>query len=117
MLYFLDKSLPRKKTILQALVIVFGVGLYHVRKSCRFLGLKPNLPWDFLSNKQKTLLLEFLDFEKGVPKGIALKHFVRKKNLDLKLIQNYRGVRLASGLPVRGQRTKTNRKTAKRLNK
>lgn len=114
---FLETKLSGKRSIFQILLTNFGIGLSQAQKICRFFGFKPNLFWHALSNKQRTYLIEFFSKEKKRLIGEELAHSLKERKTFLVSIQNFRGIRIFSGLPVRGQRTKTNKKTAKKLNR
>jgi len=113
MLHTINIKSQTKKSIFQVISCVFGIGKSQTQKAIRFFGYKPSLAWKSLSNKKRTLLLDFFDFNKGI--GLLKQLEERKKFLVS--IYNFRGSRLRAGLPTRGQRTKTNRKTAKKLNR
>lgn len=113
MLRKIDVKLQIKKTVFQVVSWVFGLGKYKIEKAFRFFGYKPNLLWKNLSNKKKTAFLDFLAFYNN----LQLQELVKKRKNLLISINSFRGSRIKTGLPTRGQRTKTNRKTAKKLNR
>ena len=113
MFHKIDVKLQIKKSVFQFISCVFGIGKYKTQKAIRFFGYKPNLYWKNLSNKKKASFIDFFDSSNNK----QLIEQVKKRKNFLVSINNFRGSRLRSGLPVRGQRTKTNRKTAKKLNR
>lgn len=115
LLLFLQKK--QKSTLQKKLNLVFGVGLFQLKKMCFKFGLKPALLWEILNNKKKNSLWDFLFHDSSQLKDERLKFFYRE-NLQKKLkVRNNKFLRLFHGLPVRGQNTKNNAKTAKKLNK
>lgn len=69
----------------------------------------------FLEKKRENAIKYLFDAQ-----ALAFYNFLmlnKKINVFLKNNSNYKVMRLASGLPIRGQRTHTNSKTARRLNK
>ena len=73
------------------------------------LSVASNLSPGILRKIQKVRINNFFD-------EIELRKFVQSNLLKKIRIRCYEGVRLSQGLPVRGQRTKTNRYTARKLN-
>ncbi len=107
-------TLPYKKKVIYSLMRLYGIGLFRAKKICRDLGLPPQISIENLTEFQKFAIADKIKSE-----------FVVEGKLEeqMKEIKNYyksngsiRGYRLRTGLPVRGQRTKTNAKTARRLN-
>lgn len=117
MLRFLDTQFSNKKTIFQVLSEILGIGLFQAQRICRRFGLKSNLYWNVLSNRQKSFLVEYLLKEKKELKDSVLAQHNSERRKFLASVRCFRGIRLTSGLPVRGQRTRTNKKTAKKLNR
>lgn len=114
MVYILESKLPENKSIYFALRYIYGIGKNKSFLICKKLGFSPNLKVKFLSpskTKQILKLIESLHFvvANNLKKSILLKkqHLVN--------IKSYRGLRRKKGFPVRGQRTHTNAKTAKKI--
>lgn len=96
---------------------IIGIGDFRSVGFCRELGFKANSKTSYFTNKQKATLVNYIeDYSKISINDTIVKH--TNDNIQ-KLIDNrsYRGLRHRNGLPVRGQRTHTNRKTARKLNK
>ena len=93
----------------------FGINVFQLNKACRIFGYKPFLKWGFLKSK-KTTLKAFFEKDLFQVKSNHLKESITKSISRLVLIRCHRGVRMRLSLPVRGQRTKTNKKTSKKLN-
>ena len=107
------RPLPPSKTVLHALPLLFGLGLSRSREICRTLGLPPALRVAELTASQEAALARLLKEHYTVASKLE-----EQQKVD---IQRYmsnssqRGYRLRTGLPVRGQRTHSNGKTARRL--
>ena len=103
-------NLAPKKQIFIALTSVYGVGVSSARRICASIGLDSMLrvmdltdqQVDSLRNEMSGMLLEG-DLRREVTMNI-------KRLID---IGSYRGIRHKKGLPVRGQRTRTNARTRK----
>ena len=90
---------------------VEGIGKTYSTKICKVLGFSSNLKVENLSKEQVNKLvftIESLDIKLSSDLK-KLKVSVIKKLISIK---SYRGLRINQGLPVRGQRTHTNSKTA-----
>ena len=101
---------PREK-VLRGLV---GLGQVRSVALCRRLGLLPSTPWALLTGPQrKAVEAEALQLPEV---GEALVRAHRRRIRATRATGSVRSIRRRRGLPVRGQRTKTNAQTAKRLN-
>lgn len=103
-------DLPNQKRIDIALQAIFGVGPHVAKKIVEFAKLDPNMKAADLDPNQVNEIRKALDqynVEGDLRREIALNI---KRLVDLGC---YRGVRHRKGLPVRGQRTKTNSRTRK----
>ena len=69
----------------------------------------------FLLKKRQNSLKYLIEFQTQSFQNLLI--LKRKTNIFLKNINSYKGVRLELSLPLRGQRTHTNSKTARKLNK
>jgi small subunit ribosomal protein S13 len=94
------------------LTSLFGLGHKSTKKICIFLGIKYSSNFSSISSEKLLFLQTYLSSFKLES---DLKRFVSGRRQDLIKLQSYRGLRLSQGLPSRGQRTKTNAQTAKRL--
>ena len=104
-------DLPREKRIEYGLTYIFGIG--H-KTSCDILaatGVNPDTRVKDLSEDDVSKLREYID------KNLTVEGDLRRNNaFDIKRlieIGSYRGLRHRKGLPVRGQRSKTNAPTRK----
>ena len=113
MLYLLETNLPDQKSVFFALTKVYGIGQNTAFSICKKLGFSMNLKIKDLSSEQITEMLQLID-----SLDLLLNNDLKKlKSLALKnllSIKSYRGLQRVRGLPVRGQRTHTNAKSAKK---
>jgi len=113
MLYLLETNLPDQKSIFFALLKVHGIGREMAFSLCKKLGFSINLKVKNLSQEQITEMLQLVE-----SLNLSLNNELKKlKSITLKKLVNiksYRGLRRVRGLPVRGQRTHTNAKSAKK---
>ncbi len=104
-------DLPREKRIEIGLTYIFGIGVPSAVKILQDTGINPDTRVKDLTEEEVNKLREIIDREYQVEGDLR-----RETALNIKRLQEigcYRGVRHRKGLPVRGQRTKTNAKTRK----
>ena len=104
-------NLPREKRLEVGLTYIFGIGPSTARKVCAELGLSPDEKVRDLTDQEITKLRNFIDSNLQVEGDLR-----RERSQAIKRLQEigaYRGVRHRRGLPVNGQRTKTNARTRK----
>jgi small subunit ribosomal protein S13 len=111
MLRIAGVNLPDEKRIEIALTYVYGIGRSTSVKILDELEIDKNTRTKNLSPNQENKLRELV--EKKYRVEGELKHMVRTNIKRLKEIGSYRGTRHQKGLPVRGQRTKTNNRTVR----
>ena len=104
-------DLPAEKRIEIALTYIFGIGLPTARRILSVTGVQPNIRVKTLSDEDVGKLRSVIEREYKV-EG-ALRGEVAMNIKRLMDIGAYRGLRHRRGLPVRGQRTKTNARTRK----
>ena len=113
MLYLLETNLPDQKSVFFALMQIHGIGENTAFSICKKLGFSINLKVKNLNQEQIAELLQIID-----SLNLSLNNELKKlKSMTLKrliAIKSYRGLRRVKGLPVRGQRTHTNAKSAKK---
>jgi small subunit ribosomal protein S13 len=90
---------------------LYGIGLPLSQKILAKLRIDPNIRTKDLSEKDANRLRE--EIEKQYHVEGELRHEVKTNVRRLRDISCYRGTRHAKGLPVRGQRTKTNTRTVR----
>ncbi len=104
-------NLPREKRLEVGLTYIFGIGPSMARKVCAELGLSPDEKVRDLTDQEITKLRAYIDGGLQVEGDLR-----RERSQSVKRLQEigaYRGVRHRRGLPVNGQRTKTNARTRK----
>lgn len=104
-------DLPREKRIEIGLTYIYGIGRSTANKILKETGVNPDIRVKDLSEADASLLREYIDHHCIVEGDLR-----RNIGLDIKRLIEigcYRGVRHRKGLPVRGQRTKTNARTRK----
>jgi len=104
-------NLPREKRLEVGLTYIFGIGPSTARKICVELSLSPDEKIRDLTDPEITKLRTYIDGNLQVEGDLR-----RERSQAIKRLQEigaYRGVRHRRGLPVNGQRTKTNARTRK----
>ena len=104
-------DLPRDKRIEVALTYIYGIGQPTATKICKETGVDPDVRVKDMSEEDVSKLREFIDHHLIVEGDKR-----REVQLNIKRLIEvgcYRGTRHRRGLPVRGQRTKTNARTRK----
>ncbi len=104
-------DLPRDKRLEVALTYIYGIGPSTSRKILDRTGVSPDIRVKDLSEEQVAKLRSVIETEYKV-EG-ALRGEVTMNIKRLMDIGCYRGIRHRRGLPVRGQRTRTNARTRK----
>jgi|SRR5690349_4450376 small subunit ribosomal protein S13 len=104
-------DLPREKRVEVALTYIFGVGRTRSQQALAATGVNPDTRVRDLTDADLVKLRDYLDenvkYEGDLRREIAAD--IRRKVE----IGSYEGLRHRRGLPVRGQRTKTNARTRK----
>ena len=103
-------DLPRDKRIEIGLTAIFGIGLPTAKKILSQTGVSPDVRVKDLSSEDEQRLREVVETMKV--EG-DLRREIASNIKRLTDIGCYRGIRHRRGLPVRGQRTKTNARTRK----
>jgi len=109
----LGNNLSNKKKISIALTCIYGIGLTTSHKILKRLNIDPNSKVTDLNEINTAELRELLETEEFKLEG-DLKRMVNLNIKRLIEINCVRGRRHLKGLPVRGQRTRTNSRTARR---
>lgn len=104
-------DLPREKRIEIALTYIFGIGPTRSKEVLAKTGINPDTRVKNLSETEQSALREAI--EKTYKVEGDLKSEIGQNIKRLMDIGAYRGLRHRRGLPVRGQRTKTNARTRK----
>ena len=104
-------NLPRNKRIVIALTYIFGLGKSSAQKILADVEIDPNTDSDDLDDDQLARIREKVEVEYKIEGDLR-----RDVTTNIKRLMDigcYRGLRHRRGLPVRGQRTKTNARTRK----
>jgi small subunit ribosomal protein S13 len=104
-------DIPNNKRLEIALTYIYGIGRSRAQVICDQVGLERGMKARDLTEEQITTLANFVQKEFAV-EG-QLRRQVAAAISRLRDIQCYRGLRHRRGLPVRGQRTRTNARTRK----
>jgi small subunit ribosomal protein S13 len=104
-------NLPNQKRLEVGLTYIYGIGRPTARKVLVELGLSPDEKIKDLTDDEVTRLREYIDSNLQVEGDLRRERQQAVKRLTE--IGAYRGVRHRRGLPVNGQRTKTNARTRK----
>ncbi|MDD5791566.1 MAG: 30S ribosomal protein S13 [Erysipelotrichaceae bacterium] len=103
-------DIPRDKRVVVSLTYIYGVGLSTAKKVLAENGISEDIRVKDLTDEQVSAIRKSLD-------GYKLEGDLRRETqLNIKRLMEigcYRGLRHRKGLPVRGQRTKTNARTRK----
>ena len=104
-------NLPNQKRLEIGLTYIYGIGQPTARKVCAETGLSFNEKIKDLTDEEITKLREYIDTNLQVEGDLRRERTQAVKRLQE--IGSYRGLRHRRGLPVHGQRTKTNARTRK----
>lgn len=111
MLRIAGVNIPDEKRIEISLTYIYGIGPSQSAKILDELGISKQVRTKDLSEEDGNKIREYV--EKKIRVEGELKHEVRSNVKRLKEVGCYRGIRHQKGLPVRGQRTKTNNRTVR----
>jgi small subunit ribosomal protein S13 len=116
MINIFETELQQKKSLRFALKQIYGINLSTSAFICKKLGMSANLKMIQISDEQIFKLVSLIEsMNLNLSSDLKKLNSINfKKIVSIKL---FRGLRKLSGLPVRGQRTHSNSKTAKLLNK
>ncbi|HLR35631.1 MAG TPA: 30S ribosomal protein S13 [Tissierellales bacterium] len=103
-------DLPRNKRVEVGLTYIYGIGRSRSNEILKKAGVDPDTKIKDLTESELSTLRSIID---EYPVEGDLRREVSLNLKRLKEINCYRGVRHKRGLPVRGQRTKTNARTRK----
>ena len=104
-------DLPREKRIEVALTYIYGIGPARAAKVLETTGINPDIRVKDLTEDQEGLLREAIEHHYTIEGDLR-----REVGMNIKRLSEigcYRGLRHRRGLPVHGQRTKTNARTRK----
>lgn len=104
-------DLPKEKRIEAALTYIFGIGFTSSQKILEEAGVDPNIRVNKLTDEDVAKIRAVIDASYKVEGSLRTETTMNIKRLMD--IGCYRGLRHRRGLPVHGQRTKTNARTRK----
>ena len=104
-------NLPNQKRLEIGLTYIYGIGLSTAQKTRAELGLSADTKVKDLTDEEVTKLRDYIDANLEVEGDLRRERTQSVKRLGE--IGSYRGIRHRRGLPVNGQRTKTNARTRK----
>ena len=102
-------DLPREKRVEAALPYIYGIGQHTSRVLLERTGINPDTRVRDLTDDEVNRLREIIDKEYRVEGDLR-----REVSLNIKRLMDigcYRGIRHRRGMPVRGQRSRTNART------
>ena len=102
-------NIPDNKKIEYSLPYIYGVGLPLSRKICKIAQVDPNTRAKDLTPVEVNRIRETIEKNHTIEGDLRREIMLNVKRM--KELQLYRGLRHMRGLPVRGQRTKTNSRT------
>jgi len=105
-------DLPREKRVEIAMTYIYGIGLATSRRLIAAANVNPDTRVKDLTADEVKALTEAIETEQVMVEG-DLRREVAMNIKRLQEIGCYRGIRHRKGLPVRGQKTKTNARTRK----
>ncbi len=108
-------DIPKEKKVAISLQYIYGIGPTVSRRILTSSGVNPDTKVRDLSDQEVSRIREIIDKEYRVEGELR-----KEVNLNIKRlveIGSYRGIRHRRGLPVHGQRTRTNARTRRGLRK
>lgn len=104
-------TIPAEKQVQIALTYIYGIGPHFARTILAAAKVEPTTRVKDLTEAEEQRIREIIDANYSTEGD--LQRLVTNNIKRLKDIASYRGLRHKNGLPVRGQRTRTNAKTRK----
>lgn len=104
-------NIPDNKPILIALTFIYGIGLSFSRRILAETGINPQKRAKDLTSEEINNLKEIIEKKYKIEGELRREIIMNIKRL--KDIGSWRGIRHIKGLPVRGQRTRTNTRTVR----
>lgn len=107
----LGVDLPRNKRVHIALTYVYGIGRPRSKEICESAGIPESLRTDALTDEQIAKIRAYIETHFKVEGDLR-----REVGMSIKRLMDlscFRGLRHRKGLPVRGQRTRSNSRTRK----
>jgi small subunit ribosomal protein S13 len=107
----LGVDIPDKKRTVISLTYIYGIGLHTAKQILADVGINPDMRANQLTEADISKLAQHIQTQYTVEGD--LRREVQNNIKRLISIKSYRGDRHRKGLPVRGQRTRTNARTRK----
>lgn len=104
-------DIPNEKRVVIALQYIHGIGPHHSKAILKEAGISEDARAKTLTEDEISRIAAVID--RGYVVEGQLRRQVSQNVARLKDIESYRGLRHRRGLPVRGQRTRTNARTRK----
>jgi small subunit ribosomal protein S13 len=104
-------TLPANKRIEAALTAIYGIGFSLANKILEITKISPDTRTKDLTDEEINRLREVIEKQYRVEGDLRREVMMNIKRL--KEIGSYRGIRHSKGLPVRGQKTKTNSRSVR----
>jgi len=104
-------DLPRNKRIIRGLTYIYGIGVAKSRAILKEAGVEESVRTDDLGADQVAKIRSIIESTQKVEGDLR-----RESQMSIKRLMDlgcFRGLRHRKGLPVRGQRTRTNARTRK----
>ena len=104
-------DLPREKRVEVGLTYIYGIGLTSSKRILAEANVNPDTRVKYLTDQEVSRIRDVIDETQTVEGDLR-----REIAMNIKRLQEigcYRGIRHRKGLPVRGQKTKTNARTRK----
>jgi small subunit ribosomal protein S13 len=105
-------DLPRRKHVAFALPYIYGIGKSNAKVICKKAGIDPSKKVEELTDAEVKAIRDVIEGEEIKVEG----DLRREVQMNIKRLMDlgcYRGIRHRRGLPLRGQRTRTNARTRK----
>lgn len=112
-IFLLNLRFDSRVKVSKGLASIYGVGRKRSEKLLKILGVKPSLSFEDLEKenlKNISLLFDFLPF--SIRNELKVK--LKERWQSLLKAKAYRALRRRDGFPARGQRTRTNARTARK---
>ena len=108
-----ENDFNKNKSLSKSLETIYGLGKPSIKLLCKLTGIGSHQKLDDLEPDQ----LEFITKQMSYKKFIINQELKKNRKLNLEKlveIKSYRGIRRIKGYPIRGQRTRSNAKTARK---
>jgi len=115
MIEILNTKLPTDKRLVKVLTLIYGINKQKSYEICQKIGLNQNKKLNACSTKQLNFLKKYIENHYKNETSYNLYKKIKFKIDMLITLKTYRGMRHKKRLPVRGQRTRSNGRTQKKM--